>query len=612
MRRIGSALGALSMVLVATAASAAPEVQAEADRTDVGLMDTFVLTVRASGAPRGSELQLPAFDGAEVLSTQRGMSSTIQLGSGGPVLRQELTVTVFLRPTRVGKLTLFPVELHTPDGVVKSNAVTLNVHKAHVPGPPPTAAQRPNMMPGFPSPFPEGEDPFAALRERERDLSRPHGENDLFLRSEVDKKEVYVGEQVTLSLWVYSRVDLADVGNLKIPRPDGFWIEDIASPTTLTPELRTVDGVPYRAALIKRQALFPRGPGTRELPAAEADLTTGFLFAGHREHRVGNALTLRVKPLPPGAPPGFLPANVGSFQLSAELSSSSAELGSPVTLRVVLEGQGNMKEVVLPRATAPAALKLYEPTSQERLSTVDNRIQGKRSQEYLVMAQQTGTFQIPSLSFSYFDQESRHYETVRSQPLSLTVTPGEAGGLRAAGPAGTVPDAARNVLAAGALRPLRLDGRFQTYTPVWRRPVFLAALVLPPAAWALLSLLGFVQARRARRDPVSEQRRGTRAARGRLSAAARLQASATDGAFSEEVERAVTAFLEARLGAGLSGLTRDRLRQKLREAGAPEARVEDAARVLDTCDAVRFAPGAMRLDREALLDEAERVLEGWG
>ncbi len=610
MRRIGSAAGALVVLLAATAAQAAAEVQAEVDRSEVGLTDTFTLTVHASNAPRGSTVQLPRFDGAEVLSTNRGDSSFIQLGSGGPVIRQELTLTVILHPTRVGKLTLPPVELHTPEGVVKSNPVTITVRAAHVPGPP-AGAQRPSRMPGLPSGFPDLEDPFAAMREREREASSPHGESDLFLRSEVDRKEVYVGEQLTLSYWIYSRVDLSQVSNEKFPKLDGFWSEDIESPTSIVNEPRTVNGVPYRAALLRRQALFPMRPGTRELEPAEMDATTGFLFAGRREHRVGNPLTIKVKPLPPGAPPGFVPANVGNFQLSAELSSLTAELGSPVTLRVKLEGQGNMKEVVLPRATAPSALKLYEPTSQERISAVHDRIQGKRSQEYLVMAQQTGTFEIPSLAFSYFDPESHRYETVRTQPLSLTVTPGESGALRAAGPAGGLPDTVRNVLPAGALRPLRLEARFQTPTPVWRRPLFVAAVVVPPAAWVLLSLVGVVRARRARRDPVSEQRRGTRAARGRLAAAARLRDTGTDGAFSEEVERAVTAFLEARLGAGLSGFTRDALRTRLTLAGAPEALTQDAARVLDTCDAVRFAPGAVVLDREALLREAERVLEGW-
>jgi hypothetical protein len=611
MRRTGSALCALSLLLAATAAEAAVEVQAETDRSEVGVGDTFVLTIRATNAPRGAEFQLPPFEGAEVLSTQRGMSTNIQLGSGGPVLRQELTVTVFLRPTRAGKLVLPPAELHTPEGVVKGNAVTLNVRKTHVAGPPPAGAQRPNMMPGFPSGFPDVEDPFAALREREREASRPHGESDLFLRTEADRKEIYVGEQVTLSFWVYGRVEIATVDPKSYPKPDGFWTEDIESASSLTYEPRTVDGVPYRAALIKRQALFPMQPGTRELEPAVADITTGWIFAGHREHRVGNPLTLKVKPLPPGAPAGFLPANVGNFSLSAELSSATTELGSPVTLRVVLEGQGNLRAVALPRATGPSALKLYEPTSQDRVSAVNGRIQGKRTQEYLVMAQQTGTFQVPSLSFTYFDPESRRYETVHTQPLSLTVTPGESGALRAAGPQGGLPDPVRNVLPAGALRPMRLEARFQSPTPVWRRPLFVAAALVPPAAFVLLSLVGAVRTRRARRDPASEQRRGTRAARGRLAAASRLRTSGTDVAFSEEVERAVTAFLEARVGAVLSGLTRTALQQKLVEAGAPQALVADAARVLDTCDAVRFAPGAVRLDREALLGEAERVLEGW-
>jgi hypothetical protein len=608
MRRTGSPGLVLVALLASASASAAVEVTAEADRSEVGLPDTFLLTVRASDAPRGSNIVLPDLDGAEVLSTQRGMSSTVQLGSGGPIIRQELTLTAVVRPTRVGRLSLPPVELHTPNGVARSNVVTLTVHKTHVPGPPATARpQRPDFFPGFPSGFPD-EDPFAGVRERE--AARPRAEGDLFLRSEVDRKEVYVGEQVTLSFWIYSRVDLSRVDNVGMPKLDGFWSEDIDSPSALSFEPRTVEGVPYRAYLLKRLALFPMKPGTRDINPVEADITTGFLFAGHREHRVGNPLSLKVKPLPPGAPPGFAPANVGSYRLSAELSSPTAELGSPVTLRIILEGQGNLKDVVLPRASAPPALKLYEPSAQEHLAVVHGHIEGRRSQEYLLMAQQTGTFQIPSLSFAYFDPEQRRYETAHTAALTLAVTPG-GGTSTAAGPPATAPDVPRNVLAAGALRPLRLESRFEQALPAWRRPLVLVATALPPVAWMLVSLAGAVRTRRARRDPISEQKRGTRAARGKLVAASRLKETGTDAAFSEQVERAVTGFLEARLGGGLTGLTRDVLRQRLRNAGAPEALEQCAARALDTCDAVRFAPGAVRLDRAALLEDAERVLEGW-
>ena len=608
MRRTGSAAAVGCAVwLTAAGASAAVEVRADADRSEVGLPDTFVLTVRASDAPRGSSLGLPEMDGAEVLSTSRGMSTSIQVGSSGPMLRQELTLTAVLRPTRVGRLTLAPAELHTPDGVVKSNSVTLTVQRAHVPGPSTARPGRPDLPP-FPSPFGDGDDPFAALRDRE--AARPRAEGDLFLRSEVDHREVFVGEQVTLSFWIYSRVDLSRVDNVGMPKLDGFWSEDIDSPSTLNFEPRTVEGVPYRAYLLKRLALFPIKAGNRDIGPVEADITTGFLFAGHREHRVGNTVTLKVKPLPAGAPPGFVPANVGSYRLSAELSAASAELGSPVTLRVVLEGQGNLKDVVLPHAAGPAALRLYDPTSQDRISPVKGRIQGRRSQEYLVMAQQTGVFQIPALTFAYFDPELRRYETTRTQALTLSVTPG-GGGSTVAVPSSSGPDTARNVLAASALRPLRVDPRFDVHPPAWRRPWVVALAVTPPAALVLVSLAGAVSARRARRDPATERRRRTRAARGMLAAAARLQDSGTDAAFSEQVEHAVVTFLQARVGSGLTGLTRQALRDTLSRAGAPETVELCAARVLDTCDAVRFAPGAVRLDRQALLREAERVLEGW-
>lgn len=226
------------------------------------------------------------------------------------------------------------------------------------------------------------------------------------------------------------------------------------------------------------------------------------------------------------------------------------------------------------------------------------------------MAQQTGTFQIPSLSFAYFDPELRRYETARTQALTLSVTPG-GGGATVAAPVAVAPDVPRNVLGAGALRPLRLDPRFDVHRPAWRRPLVVALALAPPATFLLVSLAGVLGARRTRLDPVAEQRRGERAARGALAVAAKLGGRSTDAAFSEQVERAVISFLEAHVGSGLTGLTRDALRETLRRAGAPEELEERAARVLDTCDAVRFAPGAVRFSRAALLEEAERVLEGW-
>ncbi|HZX41364.1 MAG TPA: BatD family protein, partial [Myxococcaceae bacterium] len=353
MRRTGSHLAATVALVLALPALAAdaPVVTQEVDRTEVGTDDIFVLMVRAVDAPAGSSLQLPDTPSVETIGTSRGVESSVRFGGGGPRVQQISTLRVRMRALKPGKLVLPPAELHASSGVFRSQPVTLTVKTGHVPDP--SGGSRPRSDPFGMSPFggDDDENPFDVFRRRQQAA----GERDLFLRGELDKKEVYQGEQATLSLWIYARVDLSRVDAVTMPRLDGFWTEDVDTPKELTGETRTVDGVPYRAYLLRRLALFPVKSGPREIGPVEADITTGFLFAGRREHRASQPLTLKVKPLPPGAPAGFQPSAVGAWALSAELTSVRTELGTPVTLRVTVEGRGNVKDLVLPRPVVPPA-----------------------------------------------------------------------------------------------------------------------------------------------------------------------------------------------------------------------------------------------------------------
>ncbi|HEY1906514.1 MAG TPA: BatD family protein, partial [Myxococcaceae bacterium] len=422
MRRTGrplSTLLGLTLPALVLAAAPNPVVTQEADRTETGTEDVFVLTVRASDVPSGSSLQLADIPTVETIGTSRGTETSIRVDANGPRVQQVSTLRVRMRAQKPGKLVLPPAELHTSNGVFRSQPVTLTVKAGHVAEPPGGRPPRPDMFGS--SPFGEDEDnPFDAFRRRQQAT----GERELFLRGELDKKEVYQGEQATLSLWIYARVDLSRVDAVTMPKLDGFWTEDVDTPKELTSETRTVDGVPYRAYLLRRLALFPVKSGPREIGPVEADITTGFLFAGRREHRASQPLTLKVKPLPPGAPAGFQPSAVGSWTLTTELASPRTELGAPVTLRVTVDGRGNVKDLVLPRPALPASLKLYEPTTNDKTSTVRGRIQGRRTQEFLVLPQQTGTFEIPGMELAYFDPDTGRYEKSRTSPLTLAVAPG--------------------------------------------------------------------------------------------------------------------------------------------------------------------------------------------
>ncbi len=70
-------------------------------------------------------------------------------------------------------------------------------------------------------------------------------------------------------------------------------------------------------------------------------------------------------------------------------------------------------------------------------------------------------------------------------------------------------------------------------------------------------------------------------------------------------------LLSLRLGVPVTGLTREALRARLAAAGAPADLQARVVRIQDSCDEVRFAPGVSRIDRAAVLAEAEALATDW-
>lgn len=614
-------LGALLLLASGAALAAnAVEFHQAVDRTEVGTEDTFRLTIVTGNPPEGAQLQLPTSPDFEILSRSQSTEMSMQMGGpSGTMIKRTLKTVLILRANHAGKLVVPGASLVTADGkTYRADPITVKVSAGHVRDPN-ARAQRPDPLDPFANmpPMPgfgmgdEDEDQAGP------DVDIPRSDSDLFLRATVDRNDVYVGEQVSLSLYIFSRVDLSEVTSLELPKLDGFWSEDVDSPTQLAGEQRVLNGIPYRAYMLKRRALFPVKPGALTISPAEVDVVTGFLFAGRRVHRKSNELTVKVKPLPAqGRPPGFNGNNVGQWRLSTEATQTDVELGQPVTVRVALEGKGNLRNIAIPALTGPASVRIYDPTTTDKLSTNHGRIGGRRVQEYLVMAQQTGEFTLPGLVFHYFNPETGEYEESRTDPITLRVRPG-AGGAKAisAGP-GTgaqAPDAgAKNVLAAGGLRPLRHSARFEDGgEPPWKRGFYVPAVAAPVVLWLGLLAFGFIRARLTQEDAGTLRKKRTREARKRLAAAEKLKAGGKPDAFYGEVEKALLHFLDARLGGPVGGLTRDALAGRLREAQVPEEKQQRILRVLERCDVGRFAPGAGDQSREQVLEDAAAAMEGW-
>ena len=316
MKKTGDArwVWAAALLVASTAGAADLEFYQTVDRAELGTEDTLQLAVVTVNAPDGAQLRLPDLSPFEVLSNTPVRQKSIQVSGSGMRVQEVSKQVLTLRPSRAGTFTIGPSTLQIGGETRKTDSIQVTVRQGRVADPYATGHRPRNpfrdffggRFPGYP------DDPFDSFP----DMEVPTSDSDLFIRTTVDKRTAFIGEQITLSVYVFSRIELSSVDTVTFPSFAGFWAEDLESPSQLAGEQRVLNGVPYRAYLLKRKALFPTKGGKLEIDPVQADVTTGYLFAGRRVHRLGNRVSVTVKPLPPGAPPGFSSAHVGQWEVS--------------------------------------------------------------------------------------------------------------------------------------------------------------------------------------------------------------------------------------------------------------------------------------------------------
>ena len=591
------------LALPALALAAGMSIQASLDREELALDELVTLEVRVESSVAPT-LSLPAqgFD-FDVVSRASSRSTSINMGGGGGMkVQQTFSFQFGLRPRRAGDLAIPPIEVVAGEARGETQPLSVKVLPAGA------ATNRP-ARPGQPAPpvfgFPSS--PGAGAGQNGRSSRAWHGwERDLQLSVEVDRSEVFLGEQVTASVWVLSPVGVAETGNFKPPAYDGFWTEQLEVPRELTQQIRKRDGLPLRAYLLQRIALFPTRAGPLELGPHSIDLLVrvasndSFYPFGdvQRVSRRSQPITITVKPLPAWAPARFDAVNVATATLTASLGPKGAALGQPLTLRLVAAGEGNVKAWSLPALPTLAGVRAFTPTSSDQLKPRGLKFAGSRIVETVLVPEVAGPLVIPPLSWTLFDPKTGAYRELKTAEIRVEVAGGPAT------PASGLSSPARNALFPG-LRPLRPAGPLaRAGSPGSSWPLW-AFLFVPVAAFLVLLAVDRVRERHLADGGARRVRIAGRVARKRLATASSLLAGPDPAPFFAEVERALIGYCTDKLGRPAVGLSRDALARALAEAGAHPPALRALSAALDACDAGRF--GGL-LAREELLETAGRAM----
>ena len=430
-----------------------------------------------------------------------------------------------------------------------------------------------------------------------------------FFRALPSATVVYEKQAFPIRYKLYATTEF-EINSYEAPQYDGFLSEKQADDGRRQLQLESYQGRNYRTVDILSEVLFAQRSGTLTIPPSKIGLRVpiaqadddpffGSSMMGDREVRSA-PVTIQVRPLPIEGKPADFSGAVGSFRMRAELLSKTPKTNESLTIRLTLEGTGNLKQVTSPTISFPQDFEVYDPkeTYEEKISATE--VYGKKIIEYFAIPRHTGAVTIPALTFSYFDPHLGRYETLHSQAFSLQIAQGRE----------TASDDRSSLRQQEQLlRQLYSDGALGTPTGLQWAKSWSYLFLFP-----LMALLGFIaylviaRERGLRADSLGyKASRANSVATKRLRTARKLLEAGARDAFYEETLRALWGYLGDKLRLPASELSRASVSELLRMRGLDEEIITRLTAVIDEVEFARYAP-AKEGDMQALYDTTAEVI----
>ncbi len=567
------------------------EIEVSLNRDTIGLNEQVILQITVISSEQNLPApRLPTLPMFKVYS--QGRSSNISITNG--VVSATLTYRYIFTPQRAGTFPIENISIVHKNKRFKGNSVELTVLNQGV----------------------------ATPKHLEGSARDPRGNSrDYFLEAAVDKKNPYVGQQVTLTLKFYIAVQNYGSPELSEPTMTGFWSEVIGNKPVY---FQRINNRRYKVSE-RKYALFPTQTGELTIGRAMISATIatrrntrdpfsmfGNVFGRGKDITVrSDPVTVNVKSLPTKKKPKNFTGTVGKFSITASADKRKVEVNQPVTVLFKITGVGNIKSVAEPAIPDLADFRIYRASSSENTSRVNDKLGGTKIYEEVFIPGRPGEMTIPSISYNYFDPESRRYQTIKTRPIKISVIKPE--GYVAAPQSPFQPNDISIGNEARDIRYIKTDlGDTQPIGQVLIfRPIYIAVNGLPLAILAGLIVI------RKRREKLqanvgyARSRSASKMARKRLSKARILSNKETVLDFYAELNSVLVSYIADKLNISPHGLTTDKVRELLSARDASQELIADIINVFQKCDYARYAPSTIEQeDIDQSLKTVEEVMVG--
>ena len=565
--KLKSLLAGLTLSLVLVSAALAQEItfQASVNRNPIPAGDRFTLTFTLSNIQ--GKVAPPDLKGLTVVF---GPSTSQSYNYINGRSSSSSSVSYVLIAEKEGKVQIGRAKAYTDKGVLERAPIPVPIEKISYTGNA-TASNNTTTAQAAPSTTQTG---------------------DIILSVVPSKTKAAIGEPIAVTYYLYSRYQSLELGKYEFPPIGGFWCEDIKQESvTWDNQLATINGMRYKVAALKRQVIYPQKSGKFTVKPFEVEcvVNRSFFSVGSTLKVKSNSPVIEVSAFPGGAPASFQGIS-GQFKLESSISSPTVKANEPITLKLKISGDGNLKVIADPQLNFPADFEVYDPKVNDRIRVTTSGLTGSREWEYLVIPRFPGEYTLPAYTFSYFDLATKSYKTLSSTPFTLKVSKGSGQA------AGTFSGGGQN-----QVKLLNRDIRYiytdqlpeNTLSPFSPKSAFFwIAFSSIPLALAGIALTSRKQ-KALRKDQVKLKASvANKIATKRLTEAKKALHSKNDSAFYEATSKALYGYLSDKFNIAAAELSSRSIAATLGLVGLSPVEVTRWTDTLDGCEMARFAPSA--------------------
>lgn len=545
---------------------------------------SFSITYSIEGREEIELIQQPSFAGFELLyGPAVGNRSSMSIINGNVRSESYSDVTYTLLADKEGKYNISGLKLRVNGKELSAKPISISVRAGSGQG-------------GF------------AYDERPRQTERSEQAQYKYVAL-VPRRSVYVQEALPITYQLQSTEYPRLSRDIKPSVYDGFVSLDLLGSNPRQSKIQSIGGRDWVTADLIQELLFAQHPGQLTIPSNEVYVLythrddSGNPFLNEQSEKLlrSEALQISVKPLPEAGKPEDFSGAVGSFTARYEVSSKEWKTNEASTIKLILEGQGNLKIAKLPKISLPNDIEVYDPVEKSEQSYQGGVLRSVRTIEYNLIPRNTGSITIPSVSLSYFNPTSGQYQRTQTKAIQVSISQGKQSQTEAT-ILGTNKEGDEHT-------PYGLISDLEPVAPF--APYGLQLFFGHLAAICLAVLVYKVIRRRqvARADVLGfAASRAKQVAHKRLQQAKKQLEAQHKEAFLEATLNALWGYLGDKFKLPTSALNRDYVREHLQSLGVAEEHIQSLRQCIDDVEFARFAPSDEGSNLARLYEQAVEVI----